>query len=242
MNFRNLNLRLGNTPLTIGLIFGIILALVSILFTLASVYLGQLGSYLSLAIFILFGLLAGRRASLITGKISSALLAGFLTGFIGTLLVGILSFILNYINIDYIRQQYQLNANKQHPVIQITNGMIIQSELTYLLISLVFYSLLALAGGSVGGYLGRRRAQLSPPEEYQEAMFVPPPSSNDDNLPPPSQVDDQQPYSPDDESQSLSQESDGPRSTNSLRRSIASRRSHNSRRNSISRRSRSDEN
>ncbi len=172
MNLRNI--RLGNRPLTIGLIFGVIFALALILYgyILAPV-LGQFDSYIQLALPVIFGLLAGRRASIRTGKISSGLIAGLLTGAVGSLLTAIITMITVFISLDTIRQQAQLSANKQHPIVLVTNGDIIQYYIQALAFTLIFTILLSIAGGTLGGFLGKGRARLAPAvEEYRKRLLL----------------------------------------------------------------------
>src|SRR5690348_7253721 len=91
MNFRNINL--GNRPLTIGIIFGIILAVVLVLYSFIAPFieqtLGALGLFVDIAIYFVFGLVAGRRASTLTEKISSGVVAGAIEGLVSSLLAGI---------------------------------------------------------------------------------------------------------------------------------------------------------
>jgi hypothetical protein len=211
MNLRNL--RLGSTPVTIGLIFGVILAFVLVLYGFIAVYvnqvLGSISIFLNLAIYILFGFLAGRRASRLTGKLSSGVVAGLLAGLVSSLLYGIYALILTYVYIDYNVQQAQILANKQHPVIHITPGYLMQLELEYLVTPLLFFFLLVLIGGTLGGFLGKGRARVAPVEEEQKDVITTTAT----------------PVQEDDETATPSYSSNG------ARRSPASRRSRNARRN-----------
>jgi|SRR5579859_3806171 len=192
MNFRNINL--GSRPLTIGIIFGVIFALALILFGyVLAPSLGQLDSYIQLGLPIVFGAIAGRRATLRTSKISSGMIAGLLTGAIGSLLTSILTMTLVLVSIDSIRQQAQQSANKQHPII--TNGDIIQYYVQALVLTIILTTLLAVAGGAMGGFLGKGRAarmalaespeevitttaQVKPVEEDDETTATPASSYN----------------------------------------------------------------
>lgn len=171
MNLRNL--RLGNRPLTIGLIFGVIFALALIIYGfILSQALGQFDSYIQLALPIIFGLLAGRRASVRTGKVLSGLIAGFLTGLVGSLITSAIGLISLFTNLEAVRQQYQQYQNTQKPVIQVTDALVIQNELYLLFISLLLTCLLAVAGGSLGGFLGKGRARMAPLEETPEEVIT----------------------------------------------------------------------
>lgn len=160
MNFRNINL--GNRPWTIGIIFGVILAVVLVLYSFIAPFieqtLGALGLFVDIAIYFVFGLLAGRRATLLTEKLSSGIAAGAIEGLVSSLLAGIYALILTYVNINYYVQQAQIQARQQHQNIRITPGYIMQAELAYLVTPLLFSFLLVLIGATMGSFLGRRRA------------------------------------------------------------------------------------
>ena len=160
MNFRNINL--GSRPLTIGIIFGVILAVVLVLYGFIGTFLEQtLGAFslfIDIGIYFGFGFVAGRRASTLTGKLSPGVVAGALVGLISSLLTGIYEMVTLYINIDYYVQQAQIQANKQHPIIHVTPSYLMQAELLYLIQPLLFSFLLVLIGGTMGAFLGRRRA------------------------------------------------------------------------------------
>lgn len=169
--------RTSSPALRQGLIFGVIVGVVQVAFIFIGEYvaLGLIGLVINLLIFLISGLLAGRRTSTQTGKMSSGLLAGVLSGLIGSLISSIVTVILVLINIDAYRQSAQQTANQQGLHITYTNALVIQGIIFVLVISIVIYALLALGGGAIGGYMGRSRAQVPPPNEYQESMFAPPP-------------------------------------------------------------------
>ena|SRR5579859_2667135 len=210
MNFRNINL--GSRPLTIGIIFGVIFALALILFGyVLAPSLGQLDSYIQLGLPIVFGAIAGRRATLRTSKISSGMIAGLLTGAIGSLLTSILTMTLVLVSIDSIRQQAQQSTNKQHPII--TNGDIIQYYVQALVLTIILTTLLAVAGGAMGGFLGKgRAARMAPAEETPEEVITSTATAK--------------PVEDDDETPASSYNGNG-----ATRRGAASRRSRNARRN-----------
>lgn len=216
MNLRNF--RLGSTPLTIGLIFGIILALVLILYSFIAPTvdqaLGSVSIFLNIGIYVIFGFLAGRRASKLTGKLTSAIGASAIAGLVSALITGILSLLLTFINVDYYVKQAQLIANKQHPVVHITSSDIMLAQAQYLVAPLVFAFLLVLIGGAIGGFLGKGRAQVPAAEEE---VFTPSTPAAPET---PAQ---------DDESPELTNSSNGTGA--GIRRSAASRRSRNARRN-----------
>lgn len=209
MNLRNI--RLGSRPLTIGLIFGVILAFVLVLYSIIAPLieqtLGTISLFVDIAIYLVFGFMAGRRASRLTGKLISGVAAGALAGLVSSLLSGIYAIILTYVNLNYYVQQAQIIANKQHPVIHITSGYIVQAELAYLVTPLLFSFLLVLIGGTLGGFLGKGRARLAPAEETPEEVITTATPVQDEEEPTPSY------------------------GSNGVRRSAASRRSRNARRN-----------
>lgn len=209
MNLRNI--RLGSTPVTIGLIFGVILAFVLVLYSLIAPFvaqtLGTISLFVDIAIYLIFGFLAGRRASRMTGKLSSGVVAGALAGLVSSLLSGIYALILTYVNLNYYVQQAQIIANKQHPRIIITPGYILQAELAYLVTPLLFSFLLVLIGGTLGGFLGKGRARVAPAEETPEEVITTATPVQDEEEPSPSY------------------------NSSGARRSAASRRSRNARRN-----------
>ena len=213
MNLRNI--RLGSRPLTIGLMFGVILALVLILYSFIAPYvdqaLGAISIFLNIGIYVIFGFLAGRRASKLTGKLTSAMGAGAIAGLVSALITGILSLLLTLINIDYYVKQAQLIANKQHPVVHITSSDIMLAQAQYLVAPLVFAFLLVLIGGAIGGYFGKGRAQVAAAQEEREEVFTPPTPAHDHDAP------------------DFTNSSNGTGA--GIRRSAASRRSRNARRN-----------
>ena|ERR1700694_2073182 len=174
----------GSPALRQGLIFGVIVAVVQIVFSFLSnaIGLGLTGTIVVLIIYFVFGLLAGQRASMQTGKIGTGVLAGFLAGLISSLISAVLSIILTLTNIDAIRQNAQQIANQNRLGITYTNALVIQGLVLAVVILVILASLISLAGGSIGGYLGKGRAQVPPPPQYEESMFQPPPPQ-----PPPGQ-------------------------------------------------------
>src|SRR5579884_3045335 len=89
--------RPGNPALKQGLLFGVITAVVEIALSFLNgfVGLGLLGSIIGLAIYLIFGLIAGQRSSVVTGKVGTGVLAGFRTGLIGSFKRCFLSFFIS---------------------------------------------------------------------------------------------------------------------------------------------------
>jgi hypothetical protein len=163
---QNLLARVGNPALRQGLIFGIILGIA--LLALSIVVGGSL--IIIVALCLLAAILAGRRASQETGRITTGTLAGLWTGLFGILIPDIISFVFLLINIDAAVKSDQQSANSQHLQITYTPSLVITDALISLAILIALGALFGAAGGFIGGSLGRRRAQLPPAEEYQEAM------------------------------------------------------------------------
>src|SRR5216683_5530498 len=158
-----------------GLIFGIILGIVEIAFSFIGGSLGIIGSLISLALYFVFALLAGRRASQRTGKLVTGVLAGLLTGFVSAFITSAISAIFAFANFDAYVKAYKTAAQQAgQPASTVTPEVVTNYIVINIVITVVFALLLGLAGGALGGSFGRRRAQLSTTDEYQEAMFEPP--------------------------------------------------------------------
>ncbi len=169
---QNVLSRVRNPALRQGLIFGIILGIV-----LLAVSFISSGLTITLILCLLAAFLAGMRASQETGRITTGTLAGLWTGLIGVFIPSIISIVLLLINIDAVRKSAQEAADKQHLHITYTNALLFEGLLINFIILLALGVLLGVIGGAVGGNFGRRRAQIPPVEEYQEAMFEPPSAS-----------------------------------------------------------------
>src|SRR5258708_35365490 len=86
-------------------------------------------------------------------------------------MLSLLIMILILVNVDAIRQASQQYANSHHQHITYTDSDIIVGYLINQGLLIVSGVLFGLAGGTVGGMLGRsRRRPPSDAEEYQEAM------------------------------------------------------------------------
>ena len=183
--------RIRRPSLRYGLIFGLIMGVVQIIYGygasfITSVDVQNFLTTISLALFVLFGFLAGQRAAQETGKLGTGVLAGIWTGVIGCLIIGLVSLIGTLATMSSIIANYQLVVKsdpKSYPGINpsdITASTVLTTFFVNLLLfSLLFQTLLTLVGGALGGWRGRRRALVSSTgEEYEEAMFVPPASDD----------------------------------------------------------------
>ena len=165
--------RISNPALREGLLFGIIVGILEVVFSFISI--GSLGTLIALALFIVFGSIAGSRASQQTGKMSTGALAGLWVGLFSTAIYAIVVSIYTFATLNTQLQDLQRTLDQQHANIKATNQLIFFGVVVTIIITLVLSSLFGLVGGALGGSMGRRRAQLSPPPEYQESMFEPPP-------------------------------------------------------------------
>jgi len=170
---QNLLSRVSNPALRYGILWGVIFGFVLI----AATFLGiiNLGLIVPLVLALVAGLLAGRQAGQKTGRTVTGALSGLWTGLIGSLILSLLVLILILVNVDAIRQSAQQYANSHHQHITYTNSDIIVGFLENYGFLIVLGVLLGLAGGAVGGMMGRSRWRPpSETDEYQEAMFEPP--------------------------------------------------------------------
>jgi hypothetical protein len=171
--------RISNPALREGLLFGIVAGILEVIFSFIN--LGSLGTFIALALFLVFGLIAGTRASQQTGKMSTGALAGLWVGLFSTAIYAIIVSSYTFATLNVQLQDLQRSIDQQHLNIKATDQLIFFGVVVTIIITLVLSALFGLAGGAIGGSMGRRRAQLPPSPEYQEAMFEPPPP------PPPAQ-------------------------------------------------------
>lgn len=182
--------RIRRPSLRYGLIFGLILGVVQIAYGYAASFITSasaqsLLSTIGLALFLVFGFLAGQRAARETGKLGTGVLSGIWTGVIGSLIFDLVQIVGTFVSLSAIvanQQQAVKNNPKLYAGIKpsdITPSSILTVFFIYLLFYLLFYTLLTLIGGAIGGYMGRRSALAAQDGgEYEEAMFVKP--SEDD--------------------------------------------------------------
>lgn len=178
----NIFARIRRPSLRQGLIFGLILGVVQIVLSFVFRFIPDLGTLadailgiLPLALFAVFAYVAGQMASQETGKLSTGVLAGIFTGVIGFVLLGI----TNFIQAAIFVQQY-VNYYTTHPApgfqpSDYTPSFVLAHIVIAQLQGLLFYALVALVAGGVGGMVGRRRVPVPQAgKKYEEAMFVTP--------------------------------------------------------------------
>jgi hypothetical protein len=159
--------RVQNPALREGLLFGVILGLVQIL--LSFINIGSLGSYIP--IILAFGayIFAGLRASQQTGKLGTGVFAGLWTGLFSSVISSIPLLLVTFINMDAIIKNIEKTNHTQ-----VSSSQLITSVFYYLFIGIILAVLFGLVGGALGGFMGKNRRQLPPPEEYQDTTVQSP--------------------------------------------------------------------
>ncbi len=185
--------RSGNPALQNGLLFGVILGAIEVVFSLT---LGNVGFLICLIFYLGIIGFAGNRASARTGKVSTGLLAGLLAGLFSSIIGSLGLFIYLLPNLDTLRQQLQQQATtfNQGVVINYTNNVVIGLVVLLLVILILGSSLLALGIGAIGGAIGKGKAPVSPypyPGQYPDPRYMPPPA-----YPPPAYPPSPQAYPP----------------------------------------------
>ena len=183
---QSISSRPGRPALRQGLIFGVALGIIEVVFSYISqfVALGAISILIVYLLYLVFGLIAGMRASQQTGTIRTGLVAGLWTGLFSSLISSIVSFIITIANLNAIIANLQDTARKTHQDPSIyTTQTVLEIELFFLAIIIVIAILLGLAGGAIGGAMGKNRANI-PTQEYQETYFNPPSSASTTEAPP----------------------------------------------------------
>ncbi len=169
-----------------GLIFGIALGIIEVLFSYISqvVVLGGIGTIIAYGLYIVFGFFAGMRAAQLTGRTRTGVVAGLWTGLFSSLVSSLVSFILIVININSVIATLQNQARQAHTDPTVYTGQtVIEIELFLLAIVIIVALLLGLAGGAIGGSIGKNRTNI-PTQEYQETLFEPPTRESTMEMPP----------------------------------------------------------
>ncbi|SRR6266516_2877545 len=166
---QNILSRVRNPALRYGILVGVILGIV--LIAIGFLNLSSLGAIVPLLLTIAAGFLAGRQASQQTGRTITGALSGVWTGLIGSFIPFVLIMILVLVNINSVTNNINQSTHSHY-----TNSDIIVNYLLSYGLFIVVGVLFALAGGVIGGTMGRSRWRQNqpPPQEYEEAMFEPP--------------------------------------------------------------------
>ena len=173
----------GNPALQNGLLFGIILGVIEVLFSLT---LGNVGFMICMIIYLGMVGFAGYRAAARNGKVSTGLVAGLLVGLFSSIIGSLGLFIYTLPNIDVLRQELQRQANtlNQGIAINYTNNVVIGLLALLLVILILASSLLGLGIGAIGGAIGKGNAPAQPtpyppypyPGQYPDPRYMPPPA------------------------------------------------------------------
>lgn len=166
----------------IGLLFGIILAVIMIGFNFAEQFakdvLGRGGlilTILTIIISLAAYFFAGFRASSQSGKVSTGLLAGMWTGIISSLVNGVASVLLTIPQLPELTRtanQVIIDSGAQTDIRYTETTMLLLTiGGTFLLLLLA--SAIALGVGAIGGAAGKGRAPMSQ-QAYQEAFYQSP--------------------------------------------------------------------
>jgi hypothetical protein len=173
--------RSGNPALQNGLLFGVILGAMEVVFSLT---LGNVGFLICLIFYLGIIGFAGYRASARSGKVSTGLVAGLLAGLFSSIIGSLGLFLYLLPNLDTLRNllQQQATTLNQGFVINYTNNVVIGLVLLLLVIMILGSSLLALGIGAIGGAIGKGRAPVAPappypyPGQYPDPRYMPPPA------------------------------------------------------------------
>lgn len=165
----------GSPSLRQGLIIGVILGIILIIFALLGniANLGVILFILSVVIALGAYFYAGLRASQLTERVSTGALAGLWTALISSLLYSAYLLIYTLVNIDTLVRNAQAAARQAGATtLQYTNGLLIGGVIFYIVVVIIISVLVGLGLGALGGFIGKGRS-TAPAHEYQESMFQP---------------------------------------------------------------------
>jgi hypothetical protein len=166
----------------IGLLFGIILAVIMIAFNFAEQFAkdvigrgGLILTILTIIISLAAYFFAGFRASSQSGKVSTGLLAGMWTGIISSLVNGIASVLLTIPNLPELTRtanQAIIDSGAQTDI-RYTETTMLALTIGGTFLLLLLASAIALGVGAIGGAAGKSRAPMSQ-QAYQESFYQSP--------------------------------------------------------------------
>jgi len=173
----------GNSALRIGALFGLGLGVVLI----ANYFLVQMNGtrltslaalVISLAVYLVAGLLAAAR----TGNVNTGLVAGLWAGLFSSVLnaAGVITLVLaDHAVLAKLRLAAQQAAKAAAartggPVRTISDGLVIVSVVISLVLGILVATLVGLGLGALGGVIGKSRAPG--PQAYREALYPGAPS------------------------------------------------------------------
>src|SRR5258707_1592265 len=162
--------RSGHPALLYGLSSGAIIAIIGILFYIA---LRGLGLIIAFLLFLFIVGFLGYAASARTGRVSSAVLAGFLSGLMSFVILSVATVIFVLVNMNLVLQDLQQRADALNQGITYTNGLVIGSVIIVMVIVTIVGCLVALGVGAIDGAIWQRRAHV-PTLRYHGPMYIPP--------------------------------------------------------------------
>ncbi len=165
----------------IGLVFGIILAVILIgiglikHFVAGAPLLGLVLSIISIVAALIAYFFAGFRASSQSGRVSTGLLAGMWTGLISMILNAIVAVLLSLSQLsqttDAINQRLATSGSTTS--MQFTDTTTLAFLIIGEIIVIIIVSAIALGVGAIGGAAGKGRAPTSG-DQYQESLYQSP--------------------------------------------------------------------
>lgn len=181
--------RIQRPSLRWGLIFGIILGIVDVVYNFAGSFVTDASvqsilGYAPAVFFLALGFYAGLRASQETGRWTSGLVAGIWVAAISTVILYLIPLVNVLINLQSIVASEQLYL-KAHPVSGINPANYSASDvlialLVGMLSSMVSCAFCTMIGGALGGFMGRRRALATSADNvYKESLFDLPAPDNE---------------------------------------------------------------
>ena len=164
----------------IGLLYGLILAVLLIAISVIGVFTRDLGSGVGLAlnaVSIIVALVAyffaGYRASALSSKVSTGLVAGLWTGLISALLSFAVSIALLLPNLSTLTETENRALSDAGSNVRVDDTTILVFLIILVIILVIIIALIALGIGAIGGAVGKGRAPM-PQQIYQESMYQSP--------------------------------------------------------------------
>src|SRR5689334_14997660 len=108
--------RLANPALRQGLIFGVILGILQVIYSFVAnfVNLGSISTVIVFGLYLVLPLVAALRSTPQTGRLTTGLLTGLLAGFLGSFINALVAFVSALINIDAVVQSTIAAAKSQN--------------------------------------------------------------------------------------------------------------------------------
>ena len=169
--------RSGNPAVTQGLIFGAIIAVLGII-NIVLTYFASISffSFVVIVVGLALYVFAAFRASAVTGKLGTGVIAGLIAGAFSALVSGIVTIALALAFTSTFTAVAQKSADaitkatgqaSQH----ITDSQTITNAITAAALSIVGAAIFGALFGLIGGAIGRGRAPKPEPQMYQDSMY-----------------------------------------------------------------------